>query len=125
MRISITAIASIAALGLFAIPAMAQMQSSSAVQTAAASNASAPIVEIYSGGAPATDLNMAGYAAFDEFAQEHPQIVRQLHRHPRLVNDPSYAQKHPEFARFLKENPKVAEDLAENPGNYLAGGSHG
>jgi len=46
MRIRITAIASIAALGLFAVPAMAQMQSSGAVQTAAASTASAPMVEI-------------------------------------------------------------------------------
>lgn len=125
MRISITAIAAAAALGMFAIPAMAQMQSAGADQMAANAPAmQSPKVEISSAGAPTTDLNMVGYAAFDEFAQEHPQIVRQLHQHPRLVNDPSYAQKHPEFAQFLKENPKVAEDLAENPGNYLAGGSH-
>ena len=122
MRVSVSAIAAVAGLGLLAIPAMAQMQGSASAQSTANQ---APQVEISSAGAPTTDLNMAGYAAFDEFAQEHPQIVRELHRHPRLVNDPKYAQKHPEFEQFLKQNPKVAEDLAENPGNYLAGGVHG
>ena len=68
---------------------------------------------------------MMGYEAFDRFAQEHPQIVQQLERNPRLVNDPYYAKHHPEFEQFLKDNPKVAEDLAENPGNYLTGGVSG
>lgn len=122
MRTMIVSLGAIAALGLLAMPAMAQMQELNVSQTAASETTSAaPQVEIYSGGAPTTDLNMSGYEAFDQFAQENPQIIRQLHRNPRLVNNPSYAQRHPEFAEFLKEHPKVAEDLAENPGNYLAG----
>ncbi|SRR5579875_3511129 len=113
----------IAAFGLSAIPAMAQMESSTATtitQTvASASNSTAPRVYIYSAGAPTTDLDMAGYHAFDEFAQEHPGIVRELHHNRHLINDPEFARNHPAFADFLRNNPKVAEDLAENPGNYL------
>jgi hypothetical protein len=104
------------------MPAMTQMQHSGANQNVAAATASgAPVVGIFSAGAPTTDLNMNGYQAFDQFAQEHPAIVRQLHRNPRLVNDPSFVRKHPAFAEFLRDHPKVAEDLAEHPGNYLPG----
>jgi len=116
------AIVTIVVLGLFALPAMAQMGNSGTGQNVAtASSGQTPMVEIYSAGAPPTDLNLAGYEAFDQFAQEHPEIVHQLHHNRHLINDPGYARMHPAFARFLKENPKVAEDLAENPGNYLNG----
>lgn len=121
MRTKIMAFGVTVAFGLCAIPAMAQMQNSGTDRNVAvATTTSTPRVEILSAGAPPTDLNLSGYQAFDQFAQEHPEIVRQLHRNPRLVNDPSYARKHPAFAQFLRDNPKVAEDLAENPGNYLA-----
>jgi hypothetical protein len=122
MRNGIMILGVIVSLGLFAMPAMAQMHNSNANQIiASATTSAAPRVEIFSGGASTTDLNLNGYRAFDQFARENPQIVRQLHRNPRLINDPSYARRHPEFADFLKTHPAVAEDLAENPGNYLAG----
>ena len=127
MRIG-TATVAIMALALFALPAMAQMGTSTTTTTttttqriASASNGQAPMVEISSAGAPTTDLNMAGYEAFDQFAQEHPEIIRDLHHNRRLVNDPGYARNHPAYASFLQAHPKVAEDLAENPGNYLNG----
>jgi len=120
MRIHITVFGTVIALALGAMPAMAQMQHSAASQNAAAPTYSeTPVVVIFSGGAPTTDLNMNGYGAFDQFAQQHPDIVQQLNHDPRLVNDPWYAQRHPAFAEFLRMHPKVAEDLAENPGNYL------
>lgn len=120
MRTKIMVFGTTIALALGAMPAMAQMQNSAANQNvAAATDSDAPMVTIFSAGAPTTDLNMNGYRAFDRFAQAHPNIVRQLSHNPLLINDPSYARRHPAFAEFLRDHPKVAEDMAENPGNYL------
>ncbi|MBF6567634.1 MAG: hypothetical protein IVW54_02010 [Candidatus Binataceae bacterium] len=108
---------------LCATPAMAQSHNSqtafSTVSSTATETTYQPRTIISYGGAPLSSPEQKGYQHWDEFAQENPQVVRQLSFNPRLINDPDYARNHPEFEQFLKDNPKVAEDLAEHPGNYM------
>jgi hypothetical protein len=112
-----------AAPALCASPAMAQAHHSqtafSTVSSTTTEPTNRPRTIIAWGSAQLSAPERQGYQHWDEFAQNNPQIVRQLSFNPRLINDPDYARNHPEFEQFLKDNPKVAEDLAEHPGNYM------
>ncbi len=66
-----------------------------------------------------SDLPSARYQAFDQFAAENPQIVKQLAHNPRLIEDESFIRHHPALADFLRTHSDMASDFAENPGNYV------
>ncbi len=74
---------------------------------------------VSSEGAPATDLPMADYAAFDSFSSAHPEIIAQLSRDPRLMRSHSYLAKHPELGGFLDSHPEVRAAMVRDPGNFL------
>jgi len=76
-------------------------------------------VDIVVEGASNMDLNVAQYKAFDHFAAEHPEIIRQLRKKPKLIDGPKYLGDHPELAQFMNEHPAWRADLDANPGNYL------
>ncbi len=76
-------------------------------------------VEISSEGAPTTDLPMDQYQAFDQFAQEHPDVVRDLSRNPRLIQSPDFESSHPALREFLDSHSEVRAAFAENPGDFL------
>ena len=67
------------------------------------------------------DLNLSGYRAFQQFADEHPQIAGALGNKPTLIYNRSYLEKHPALARFLEEHPDIRADFSANPRNYAVG----
>jgi hypothetical protein len=67
------------------------------------------------------DLNLSGYRAFQQFADEHPQIAGALGNQPTLIYNRNYLEKHPDLARFLEEHPDIRADFSANPRNYAVG----
>ena len=80
---------------------------------------SPPRIIVSAAGAPTTDLPMADYQAFDSFSSEHPDIIAQLSRAPRLMRSQSYLAKHPALSAFLSSHPGVSDALSAHPGNFL------
>jgi hypothetical protein len=76
--------------------------------------------EIIFKAADTSDIPMDKLHAWSEFASQHPDIARTLGYHPSLINSDSYLKKHPELAEFFAQHPDIREDMAENPGNYVA-----
>jgi hypothetical protein len=76
--------------------------------------------EIIFKAADTSDIPMDKLHAWSEFASQHPDIARTLGYHPSLINSDSYLKKHPELAEFFQQHPDIREDMAENPGNYVA-----
>jgi hypothetical protein len=67
-----------------------------------------------------SDLPLDRYKAFDEFANDHPELIHALSRNPKLAANPKYLKKHPELAQFFNEHPDIKADFLMNPGNYVA-----
>ncbi|MBF6559386.1 MAG: hypothetical protein IVW56_03765 [Candidatus Binataceae bacterium] len=85
----------------------------------AMAQSTAPVVTLTSPGAPNTDLPIADLRAFDEFSLEHPDVIAQLCRHPRLIEDDSFLTRHPELRDFLASHPGLCAALEKDPGNFL------
>ena len=67
-----------------------------------------------------SDLPMQQLQAWSDFANQHPDIARQLAYKPSLINNESYANKHPELAQFFSQHSDIRDAMAENPGNFVA-----
>jgi hypothetical protein len=67
-----------------------------------------------------SDIPIDRYKAFDEFANDHPDIVKILSRNPELANNPRFLKKHAELASFFEQHPDIKSDFLANPGNYVA-----
>jgi hypothetical protein len=70
-------------------------------------------------GAPASDLPLADYRAFDQFAIAHPEIISDLGRDPRLLEDDAYLAKHPQLRDFLATHAELRDALISDPGNFI------
>jgi hypothetical protein len=91
---------------LVAIPALAQESRSPPAITAE--------------GAPAGDLPLADYQAFDAFAAAHPEIISKLNHHPQLIENDDYLAKHSELRDFLASHTELRAAMIQDPGNFLA-----
>ncbi len=80
---------------------------------------SAPPPTVTSQGAPAGDLPLADYRAFDKFAIAHPEIISDLSHHPRLIEDDGYLARHPELREFLATHAELRGALIDDPGNFI------
>ena len=87
------------------------------VETALAQHSSAAIT---GEGAPAADLPLADYQAFDSFAVAHPEIVSELSHNPDLVEDNGYLTKHPELQDFMASHTELRSAFIQDPGDFLA-----
>ncbi len=76
-------------------------------------------VIIEGGGGSTADLNVARYKAWDEFRSNHPEIVREIRRNPRLVGSQSFLRRHPALARLFDSNPGMQQSMMRYPGNYV------
>jgi hypothetical protein len=76
--------------------------------------------EIVFQAADTSDLPMQQLQAWSQFANEHPNIARELAYHPSLINGDSFTKKHPELGQFFSEHPDIQEAMRENPGNFVA-----
>ncbi len=66
------------------------------------------------------DIPIDRYKTFDEFTNDHPDVVKMLSHNPRLANNPRFLKKHAELAQFFEQHPDIKDDFLANPGNYLA-----
>lgn len=75
--------------------------------------------DVTSQGAPASDLPMADYQAFDNFAIAHPDLVSDLSHHPQMIENQAYLDKHPELRDFLATHAELRAALIADPGNFI------
>jgi hypothetical protein len=83
------------------------------------STETAPVI-ISSAGAPDTDLPVNEYRAFDQFSEEHPEVVHQLGRNPRLMQNSTFLSRHAELRDLFNNNPGLSDALENNPGDFLS-----
>jgi hypothetical protein len=70
--------------------------------------------------ADTSDIDLTKLRTWGDFAAQHPDIAHELAYHPSLINSDSYLKKHPELEAFFSQHPEIRQDMAENPGNYVA-----
>lgn len=70
--------------------------------------------------ADTSDIDTQKLKTWDDFANQHPNIAKDLAHQPKLINDDGYAKGHPELATFFSAHPDIRQAMAENPGNYIA-----
>jgi len=85
---------------------------------AQAQKSAAPLT-VTSQGAPASDLPLADYQAFDNFAIAHPDIISELSHHPQRLKNHDYLDKHPELRDFLATHTELRGALIDDPGNFI------
>jgi len=66
------------------------------------------------------DLHTKSLAQWTNFAQQHPQIARQLANQPALLSDAGYLGKHPELGQLFDDNPGLLAEMKQDPGNFNA-----
>jgi hypothetical protein len=80
---------------------------------------SAPPPSVTSPRAPSSDLPLADYQAFDQFAVAHPEIISDLSHNPQLIEDRDYLAKHPELRDFLGTHAELRAALIKDPGDFI------
>jgi hypothetical protein len=70
--------------------------------------------------ADSSDIDTQKLNTWNEFANQHPKVARELAYKPKLINDVVYAKKHPALEAFFSAHPDIRQAMAENPGNYNA-----
>lgn len=69
--------------------------------------------------APVSDLPLADLQAFDNFAIAHPEIITDLGRNSRLIQDEDYLKQHPQLRDFLATHAQLRDELIDDPGNFI------
>jgi hypothetical protein len=57
--------------------------------------------------------------ALDAFLDSTPEVSKDVHQNPSLLNDQNYLSSHPGLAKFMSEHPRVREQARQNPGAVL------
>lgn len=66
------------------------------------------------------DLPIKQMQDWQQFAQDHPAIARDLSRHPGLVKSDAWVNRHKALAQFFQDHPGMREAMRSDPGNYVA-----
>lgn len=66
-----------------------------------------------------SDLPMADYHAWEQFAQQHPGIVRQLRGNPNLIKNHGWMMSHEGLREFFSAHPKAHAAMKQDPGNFF------
>jgi len=112
------AMISILATLAFALPAMAQDESSSGPPPTKAVQQGN--TTIFFKPASPTNLDQTRLQTWGDFADAHPKIAKELAYNSSLMNDGGYLSKHPALDAFFQAHPDIKEAMAENPGNFVA-----
>ena len=67
-----------------------------------------------------SDIDSQPLTIWDDFAEAHPTIARELAFKPSLMNDSRYLNRHPELNAFFQGHPEVRDAMAADPGNFAA-----
>ena len=63
--------------------------------------------------------------ALDAFLDSTPEVSKDVHQNPALLNDQKYIADHPGLAKLLQEHPRVRELARKNPQAVRARNSAG
>jgi len=55
----------------------------------------------------------------DAFLDSHPEIAEQVRKDPSLMNDKKFLKSHPALQEFLQSHGNVAEDVHQNPQQFM------
>ena len=66
------------------------------------------------------NLHHQALSAFSDIARANPDMAKELARKPSLVADDSFVSKYPTLQQFLKQYPNARDEIASNPGDWLA-----
>ena len=58
-------------------------------------------------------------ASFNQFLNAHPDVEKQLHANPYLINDPNFLSTQPALKAFLSDHPHVKGQLQESPVDFV------
>jgi hypothetical protein len=103
----------------FALPVMAQ-DDSGAIQPEAAKVVQQGNTTMVFEPAGARNIDKTRLRTWGEFAAVHPKVAKDLAYNSSLMNDPAYLSKHPQLDAFFQAHPGVKQDMAKNPGNFVA-----
>ncbi len=65
------------------------------------------------------NLNLDELKAFDQIAQNHPDMAKTLARKPALINSEKFVAKYPDLQEFLGKYPGARDNIRHNPGDYV------
>jgi len=51
------------------------------------------------------DEDFRGDSGLDSFMNNHPNLARQLHENPSLINNPDFVRRHPNLHEYLRNHP--------------------
>jgi hypothetical protein len=57
--------------------------------------------------------------ALDAFLDSTPEVSKDVHQNPALLNDQKYVSEHPGLAKLLQEHPRLREQARQNPAAVL------
>jgi hypothetical protein len=113
----------------FAVGTLAGAMAIPAFALAGASNANSHSMQMASvktgntiieaGGASNADLNVARYKAWDEFRDNHPDVVHELRHNPRMAGNQGFLKRHRDLAQLFDSNPGLQKSMLRHPGNYI------
>lgn len=72
-----------------------------------------------------TDADAAQHdaASFNQFLNAHPDVEKQLHANPYLINDPNFLSTQPALKAFLSDHPHVKDQLQQSPVDFIRRGN--
>jgi hypothetical protein len=104
-----------AIIGACAFATVALAQDGSTATNGAATNGQVTVVS-----EPGTqNLNLDELRAFDQMAQNHPDMAKALARKPALINSDKFVAKYPDLEEFLGKYPDARDNIRHNPGDYV------
>jgi hypothetical protein len=108
----------------FALPVMAQDENSGAMQPNPSAESAKAVQQgnttIVFKPAGARNIDANRLRTWGKFADVHPKVAKELAYNTSLMNDHAYLAKHPELDAFFQAHPGVKQDMAKNPGNFVA-----
>jgi hypothetical protein len=65
------------------------------------------------------DISPREVAAMNDFFKNHPEILEQLQKDPKLINDEKFFTEHPELQSFFNDHPELATRFHEFPADFM------
>ena len=70
--------------------------------------------------ADARNIDANRLQTWNDFAETHPRVAKELAYNNSLMNSSSYLAKNPPLDEFYRAHPDIKEAMEENPGNFVA-----
>src|SRR5580693_582372 len=57
--------------------------------------------------------------SMDHYLNNHPDVAKQLHDNPSLINNPQWLAQHPNVQNYMNSHPAMKTDAATHPGEFV------